>query len=308
MDANAHDRPEEPTRWQRFKERSRDEFQLVVRNNQTYDEVGSYNLTPLNIYVAVSTLVFLVAVVVFLLIAFTPLRQYIPGYADVVERREVNELQAIIGELSEQVETRNLYIDNLSRTLNGEVVTAEDIEEQSELVDTSTLEPVALSEEEIRLRREMDLQRVGQRARSGSGDTAADVPTPGSNLVTLAQLVFTTPVNGEISAGYRPTSDHWGVDVLAPKNTPIKAARPGIVFMSEYTNANGNVIGIQHDNDLVTFYKHNSSLLKKVGDRVKAGEAVAIIGNTGTQSSGPHLHFEMWHRQRPVDPTDYLRF
>ena len=308
MDADAHDRPEATTRWQRFKDRSRDEFQLVVRNNQTYDEVGSYNLTPLNIYVAISTVVVLVAIVVFLLIAFTPLRRYIPGYADVVERREVNELQAIIGELSEEIETRNLYIDNLSRTLNGEVITAEDIEEQSELVDTAALEPVALSEEEIRLRREMDLQRVGQRARSGGGEGSGDAPTPGSNLVTLAQLVFTTPVNGEISAGYRPTSDHWGVDVLAPKNTPIKAARPGVVFMSEYTNANGNVIGIQHDNDLVTFYKHNSRLLKQVGDRVKAGEAVAIIGNTGTQSSGPHLHFEMWHRQRPVDPTEFLRF
>ena len=124
----------------------------------------------------------------------------------------------------------------------------------------------------------------------------------------LAQVFFVAPVKGEISAGFKVTDDHLGVDILAPQNTPVKAARDGIVFLSEFTNSNGNVVGIQHDNNVITFYKHNSKLLKKVGDQVRSGEAIAIIGNTGTLSTGPHLHFELWHKGRAVDPTEYLRF
>lgn len=290
--------------WARFKNSSKDEYQLVIRDVKSYQEVGSYNLTPLNLYVALSTLLFLVAILVFLLIAYTPLRKYIPGYGDVVQRQEMNDLQSIVDDLTGELERQNLYIDNLLRNIHGEVVTSADLEAQDGLVDTTDAEPVPLSEEEIRLRREMALERVGQSSRNNDGSA----PLPGSDDVPLAQLFLVAPVSGEISAGFNISENHLGVDILAPQNTAIKAARDGIVFISEFTSANGNVIGIQHDNNLITFYKHNSQLLKKVGDRVKAGEAVAIIGNTGELTSGPHLHFELWHEGRVVDPTEYLRF
>ncbi|MEL7163740.1 MAG: M23 family metallopeptidase, partial [Bacteroidota bacterium] len=160
------------------------------------------------------------------------------------------------------------------------------------------------SEEEIRLRREMALERVGFYSRNA----ARIAPSPGSNDIPLARLSLVAPVSGKISAGFDQARDHLGVDILAPQNTPIKAARDGIVFISEFTSSNGNVVGIQHDNNLITFYKHNSQLLKKAGDRVKAGEAIAIIGNTGTLTSGPHLHFELWHEGKVIDPVEYLRF
>jgi murein DD-endopeptidase MepM/ murein hydrolase activator NlpD len=290
--------------WARFKNSSQDEYQLVIRDVKSYREVGSYNLTPLNLYVALSTLLFLVAILVFLLIAYTPLRKYIPGYGDIVQRQEMNELQDIVDDLSGRLEEQNLYINNLLRNIHGEVVTSADVENQGAIVDTTDVEPVPLSEEEIQLRREMALERVGQNSRNSEGYG----PSPGSDEVTLAQLFLVPPVSGEISAGFNATEDHLGVDILAPQNTAIKAARDGIVFMSEFTSNNGNVIGIQHDHNLITFYKHNSQLLKKVGDRVKAGEAVAIIGNTGELTSGPHLHFELWHEGQAIDPTEYLRF
>ncbi|MEO0628195.1 MAG: M23 family metallopeptidase, partial [Bacteroidota bacterium] len=88
----------------------------------------------------------------------------------------------------------------------------------------------------------------------------------------------------------------------------VKACLPGVVFQSEYTSAYGFVIGIQHANNVISFYKHNSTLLKDVGSQVTAGEAIAIIGNTGTQSTGPHLHFELWRNGQVLDPTDYLAF
>lgn len=295
----------QPGRWARFKERSKDNYRLMVMNAETFDEVGSYNLTPLNIYVAVSSLILILSIVIFLIISYTPLRKYIPGYGDIVQRQEMLAMEETIEQLTEQLEAQVEYTENFRRILVGDAKTFEDLEKLQEDVAVEDLEAVTLSEEEIRLRREIELERVGQATRQSNDG----IPISGTDTQSaLEQTYLVVPVNGEISAGFQPQGDHLGVDILAPQNTAIKSAAAGVVFMSEFTSANGNVIGIQHENDLVTFYKHNSELLKKVGERVKSGEAVAIIGNTGTQTTGPHLHFEIWHRGKPVDPTDYLSF
>ncbi|MGB3802383.1 MAG: M23 family metallopeptidase, partial [Lewinella sp.] len=234
--------------------------------------------------------------------AFTPLRQYVPGYGDVVQREEMADLQFTVNELTDIVEGQNLYIENLKRTMLGEAITVDSVEQRTEIVANDDVEPLPPSESEIKLRREMEEQRMTVPAQ------AAAQPSPGSNDVTLASVYLVAPLNGEVSAGFNLSTDHTGVDILAPQNTAVKATRAGIVFLSEFSNANGNMIGIQHDNNLISFYKHNSRLLKDVGDRVKAGEAVAIIGNTGTQSTGPHLHFELWHEGRAVDPGEFVSF
>jgi murein DD-endopeptidase MepM/ murein hydrolase activator NlpD len=296
---------EKPNRWKRFRAKSKDEYQLVIRDVKSYREVSTYNLTPLNIYVALSAAIFLIAVAVFFIISYTPLRQYIPGYGDIVQRQEMNEMEDLLGGMSKQLDEQALYIETLTRNLHGELVVSADTLNGQGSLDTSEVTAVPLSESEVRLRREMALARVGDASRAGG---VGGVPSPGSSDVPLAQIFLVAPVNGEISAGYNPSENHFGVDVLAPKDTPVKAVRDGVVFISEFTSSNGNVIGVQHDNNLMTFYKHNSQLLKKVGDRVKASEAIAIIGNTGRLSSGPHLHFELWHEGEVVDPTEYLRF
>ncbi len=291
-------------RWARIKSKVQDGYQLVVRDTHNYNEVATYNLTPLNVYIALSTVFLVAAVITFALIAVTPLRRYVPGYGDVVQRREMAEIEANMAELSQVVEAQNLYIDNLKRTMLGQVVTTDSIEDREEIVVAGDVVPLPPSEEEIQLRREMEQQRSGARR-----DTEQVVtPVSGSSAVPLAQVYLVAPVHGEISAAFSLPTDHTGVDILAPQHTAIKATRAGIVFMSEFSNANGNVIGIQHDNNLISFYKHNSTLLKQVGDRVQAGEAIAIIGNTGTQSTGPHLHFELWHEGRAVDPGEYVSF
>lgn len=289
-------------RWQRFRAGSKDEYQLVIRDVKSYREVGSYNLTPFNLYVAIAAILMVVAISVYLLIAYTPLRTYIPGYGDVVTVDEMKEMETLLEDMSEQMTQQEVTIEAMKRNIYGTPITADSITDQAIVVDEQDLEPVPLTEEEIRLRREMDLERVGQSSRGGGA------PTPGSAAIPLAEISFVDPLRGEISAGFKVTDDHLGVDILARKDSPIKAVREGIVFFSEFTSTNGNVIGIQHDNDVITFYKHNSRLLKKVGDRVTAGEVIAIIGNTGTLSTGPHLHFELWHKGEAVDPTEFFRF
>jgi murein DD-endopeptidase MepM/ murein hydrolase activator NlpD len=121
-------------------------------------------------------------------------------------------------------------------------------------------------------------------------------------------MYFSSPLSGEISEGFQPDIKHYGVDVVAPQNTAIKTIMDGWVIISDYTVETGNTIGIQHPNNIISFYKHNSALLKKVGSFVKAGEAIAIIGNTGELTDGPHLHFELWHKGKPVDPADFIMF
>ena len=121
-------------------------------------------------------------------------------------------------------------------------------------------------------------------------------------------LYFIPPVSGEISLTLNPENSHLGLDVNAPNNTPIKAVLDGYIIYSGWTLETGNTIGIQHENNMISFYKHNSELLKKTGAFVNAGEAIAIIGNTGTLSTGPHLHFELWIKGKPADPEKYIHF
>ena len=279
--------------------KEKQEYQLVVRNVHNYDEVGSYRLTPLNVYSLGAMVVVVVGLLVYLLIAFTPLRRYIPGYGSVVEQQQLQELEGMVVDLGDLVESQQLYIDNLKRTVLGEVTTADSLEAPDAVLVRESVSPLPPSAAEVQLRRELERER--------RGTTAEDVVV-GSEVSSLAQVYLVAPVHGEISAGYDPAAEHAGVDILAPQNTAIKAVRAGIVFMAEFTSANGNVIGIQHDNNLISFYKHNSQLLKEVGDRVTQGEAIAIIGNTGTQSTGPHLHFELWYAGRSVDPGEYVSF
>jgi murein DD-endopeptidase MepM/ murein hydrolase activator NlpD len=124
----------------------------------------------------------------------------------------------------------------------------------------------------------------------------------------VEESALTTPVSGEMIQGFNTKKQHFGVDIAAPTNTAIKAVLDGRVIFAEYTLETGNVIAIQHANNLVSFYKHNASLLTSVGTQVKAGEAIAVIGNTGTKTTGPHLHFELWHDGKPIDAAEYITF
>ncbi len=290
--------------WKQTKQNLQHTYRFIIMNNETFEEVGSYRLTLLNVYVAASTILVLVAFLVVLAIAFTPLRQYVPGYGEGGSARsQVEALYDEVNSLKEQLAAQRAYSENIRRVLVGDVETAEAVEENAEpVVQPDSIQEVGHSAEEEQLREELELQEVGDAARRGRSNnfSPSDVP--------LEQLFFSPPVNGEISAAFMPDKKHFGVDILAPKNTAIKAAMDGFIFFSDWTLETGNTIGIQHNNNVITFYKHNSVLLKKTGSFVKAGEAVAIIGNTGTLSDGPHLHFELWQRGKPVDPVEYIKF
>lgn len=291
-------------KWQRFQESLANTYRLVVMNDETFEEVSSTRLSLLNIYVLLSSVLVIMAILVWLMIAFTPLRKYVPGYGDVMQDQEVRELYRQVEELEDELVTHRKYSENFRRILVGEVITEDDVPKvDPEMMDEAVADTAAeLSEEEMELRNELMLEEVGVKAKEPRTTNLSPKDTP------LERLFFSSPISGEISAGFMPDKEHFGVDVLAPKNTAIKAAMDDYVFLSDWTLETGNTIGIQHSSNLITFYKHNSVLLKEVGNYVKAGEAVAVIGNTGTMSNGPHLHFELWYKGKPIDPTEYIDF
>lgn len=282
-------------------------YRLVVMRDESFEEVGSYRLTRLNIYLLVSTIIVATAFFVILFIVFTPVRKYIPGYGDVNLRPEAELLAKEVIRLQELHKANETYVTNVKRVFAAD----HEYEDEISPVDSTNVLPDSLlkldrieEDEELRIAVESDeLVSIPD-----DGEIDENNAEFRSRTVPLEQLYLTAPAKGEISNGFRMDKGHYGVDILAPKNTPIKSILNGVVIQSDWTLETGKTIAIQHPDNVVTFYKHNSALLKKIGEEVKAGEAVAIIGNTGTLSSGPHLHFELWYNGKPVDPEDYISF
>jgi len=295
----AEENKKQRSRWERWK----DPYRLVIFNDETFEEVNSYKLTLLNVYVMLSTLIVLVAGFVIMAIAFTPVRQLIPGYSSGSNYSELIQLYRDLDSLETLVKAQERYNEGVRRMMVGEVQYAPTEPPPKKSIGEHP--PVERSEEDIKLRNEVEMGLI----REATGGTAAsmNINAP-PREIPLEQMYFTPPLSGSVVAIFDPDKNHLGVDVVAPKNTPVKSVMDGWVISSDWTLETGNTIAIQHTNNIVSFYKHNSALLKKTGTYVRAGEAIAIIGNTGELTDGPHLHFELWQRGKPVNPTDFVNF
>lgn len=291
-------------------EKLRDKYHLVIRNEQTFEEITSLRLSPLSVYVAFSSIVVGTAIMVTMLIIWTPLKRYIPGYGDYQRDGEIAELTAKVRDLEGEVEASRAFHANIRKILVGDMA---DFSEEAAKKQGMPENPADTVPKDVDRIPEDAQLRAAVAAGTFTGDdaarasAAAQASAPGRDL-PLEQLFFLPPVSGETTAPFDPGKSHFGIDVSAPKNTAVKATAAGVVISDGYTVETGYSIAVQHPNNVVTMYKHNSVLLKKTGSPVKAGEAIAIIGNTGEQSSGPHLHFELWHKGRPVNPSDYINF
>jgi len=290
-------------------EKMRDKYRLVIMNDETFEEVSSVKLTPLSVYIAVSTLIVGTAIIVTTLIIWTPLKRYIPGYGDFARDQEISELTSKVYSLEKEVDASRRYYENIRKLLNGDLAD----------MSKSATEKKGLPENPADTLPK-DVDRIPEdeqlRAAVAKGNFTTEAPTTAAagigtivpRDVPLGQLFFMPPVSGDIVSGFDLQKNHFGIDVAAPKNTAIKAAADGVVISSGYTVETGYSIAIQHPNNVITMYKHNSVLLKPTGESVKAGEAIALIGNSGENTSGPHLHFELWYKGRAIDPTDYINF
>lgn len=259
-------------------ERLQEPYRVNVLEEETLREVRSFYVTPLKVYLLSLSLLFIIGVIVVAIIFYTPIRRLVPGFGDIKENRQFVELTKQVNTLERELETQQTYTRGLMNMLMGG--------DQSQLVNERISQ--------------LDLARVDSLSQS----------TVNRNSVTrnLEQLVLVPPLRGSVSADYDLASGHLGVDILAPKDSPVVATSDGVIIQADWTLETGNTIAIQHSGNLISFYKHNSALLKKTGEIVTAGEAIAIIGNSGTLSDGPHLHFEVWYNGHAVDPGSLINF
>ena len=269
-------------------------YRLVVLNEDTFEERYAIKLNRLNVFVLVALSSILLVGFTAMLIAYTPLREYIPGYSSTSLKKKATELTYKADSLQQQLLYNDRYYASIKKVLTGDVSSLEfnrdSIIEAAKAKDIKAVFP----------NKEDSLLRV--KADKEDKYNLFDSETNSSNFVLFP------PVNGTISEGYNLEEKHFAVDVVIPETTPVKSTADGIVIFAEWTMSTGYVIIVEHSNELISIYKHNGSITKAQGDLVKAGEVIALSGNTGELSTGPHLHFELWSKGYPIDPTNFIDF
>jgi len=270
-------------------------YRLVILNEDTFEERVSFKLSRLNVFVVSTLFAFLLVAGTTLLIAFTPLREYIPGYSSTRLKKQAIDNAVKVDSLQLVLEENILYQNNIRKALTGEVqigdVNKDSLLEQFRL-DAATLD-LSPNREDSLLR-----QQVANEDKFNIFESA----TSNGNFVLFP------PVMGTISHGYNAQEKHYAIDIIAPNGSPVKAVEDGTVIFAEWTADTGYVIIIEHAFGLTSVYKHNGSLTKSQGDLVKSGEVIATVGNTGELTTGPHLHFELWSEGYPVNPINYIDF
>ncbi len=270
-------------------------YRLVILNEDTFEERLSFKLNRLNVFVLVALSWLIVTGLTTLLIAYTPMREYIPGYSSTSLKKKAVELSYKTDSLQSVLTLNDKYFQSIKKVLKGEVETVKF--NRDSIISAAKIE---VSENGLVPTKEDSILRakVDKEDKYNLFETAT----------SKADFVLFPPVNGVISDHYDLEGKHYAVDIVVSKDTPIKATADGTVIFAEWTTETGFVVIIEHGKGLISVYKHNASIIKSQGDLVERGEVIAMAGNTGELTTGPHLHFELWSDGYPVNPTNFIDF
>ena len=276
--------------WKNFKFK----YKLTITNEDTLEEIVGIHVSKLNgvsVLLSAVTVIFLIAS---LIIAFTPLRNYLPGYmnSEVREQVVLNALRA--DSLQWVLERQRMYIMNIQDIISGNVKV-----DSVQSIDSLTV---------IRSEELMERTQAEDEFRKQYEETERYNLTTIDNASVVTGLVFFRPTRGMVTSEFDANTKHFGIDIAASPNESVLATLDGTVILATYTAETGYLLQVQHGQNLVSVYKNCGSLLRKVGDVVKAGEAIALVGKAGEKTGGPHLHFELWNRGRALDPSKYIVF
>ncbi len=268
-------------------------YRVVVVDDRTFDEKWHVRLSPLFLLLFFGGGAIVIVSLTTVLIAWTPLREYIPGYPDGSERGDLIVNASRVDSLESKLNRQENYIERLKTVIGGGKVNDEQSAKDSltNIPGPETLSKANKKEKDFRKKIDSENSKF----------------IPDGENSTYTQY-FYVPVNGEISSSFNPKKNHLGCDISTVKNAPVKASLNGTIIFSGYTSDGGYEIHIQHKENIVTIYKHNSTVFKNVGDKVKGGETIALTGNTGETSKGNHLHFEIWENGIAIDPEEYIGF
>ncbi len=285
----------------RWYKKLRSKYRLVIFNDQTFEESVSFRLTRLNVMLIFSAILIVSVTVTFVLISNTQLKTYIPGYPDIDDKRQIYNLNILADSLLEDIEMKNTYISAFKNIFNEypsdeEVLSADMPEYRYDTIKNrkSVRDSILRAEFENQSMHNLYFTESGQLSRSEQS--------------SIKSFNFFPPIKGIITNKFNLMEDHFGIDIVTSHNEAVKATLDGTVVFAGWTLETGYIISIQHKNNFISIYKHNSVLLKKEGDIVVSGEPIAITGESGEITTGPHLHFELWENETPVDPEDYIIF
>jgi murein DD-endopeptidase MepM/ murein hydrolase activator NlpD len=266
-------------------------FRLVILDNETLKQHFSFVLSKGNLFAYMGTIIIIIGVLTALLLVFTPLKYLMPPVENFSLEKKIIQNKLLIDSLEKEIVYRDNYFSEIQRIINNE-----NIEELS-YVDTNQNRKLLTKKEQDSI-----LNALIERDKEAYEEISNDINN------SIDNINFYAPLTGFVSNKFDVAAEHYGVDIVAPENTPISAVLDGTVILAAWTVNTGYIIEIQHTNNFVSVYKHNGELLKKEGETVKAGEPIALVGNTGELTTGPHLHFELWQNGQPIDPEKYINF
>ena len=277
-------------------------YRLVLFNDQTFEERFSFRLNRMNVIISLASLAIFFIILTFFIIAYTPIKEYLPGYPDVDQRKELYKLNLIADSLLADIRMKEVYIQNIKNVFEGNIhdTLSQEYEAESQRYDTIRLRK---SVEDSLLRAEFENQSMYNLY---AGETQQVYEK--ASEISIRNFNFFPPVSGIVTSAFNLKERHYGTDLATKFNQAIKSTLEGTVIFADWTLETGYVIAIQHPFNIISVYKHNSVLLKNPGDHVNVGEPIAISGQSGEFSTGPHLHFELWYNGTPMNAEDYVLF
>lgn len=283
--------------------RAQEKKRIIILDVDNYEEKRSYTTSKFNVFIILSFFTILLGFLTFAIISYSSLKNLIPGYPNPTQQQEIKNKSIIIDqkltELLSKTEKEKSYINNVMQILNGSIPINEKDTSWKKINPNANSNTNEISSSEKSMR-----EKVQNREKFD-----IDV-IPGGALKSevLPELLLFPPIKGEITNKMNISSGHFGVDIIAPKNEAVSSILNGTIIYHNWSPTDGHVVHIQHKKNLISIYKHNSEILKEIGDFVESGEPIAIVGNSGEHSTGPHLHFELWHNGYPLDPEIFINF
>lgn len=287
---------EKEKRRRRILKKLKVKYRLVLMDDATLEQKISFRLTPLNVFLATGTLSIILIFFTTYLIAFTQLREYIPGYTDVGLSRQIYDLQQKADSLEQQMVARDVLLQSIRNIISG-----------NDIAVVPGADSVAVTKDYSKIVNKRSFEDSLLRLEVENADNYSLRPSQG-NIARGNTEIYFLPVKGYITSKFDVATKHYGIDLAAPSNEAVKAVRDGTVIYTGWSVETGYSLMIQHQGNELSVYKHNSALLKNQGETVRAGDPIAIIGNSGEYTTGPHLHFELWKNGVPVDPVQFIQF
>ena len=273
----------------------KDHYRLIIYNDSTIQTVWSIKLTPIKVLSVGGLSAILLVLLTTVIIAYTPLRERIPGYPSAKVRHQIILNYMLVDSLENEIQTRDHYFDKIKTLFQGEVPMEEapplDSATKFKEVKFKNINADSIFEDKL-IEERQDLS----------------IPNKPKRSVNIAHIHFFIPLRGKIANKFNTKTGHVAIDVVGNPHAQISSVLDGTIIFAGWTMDTGFSMYVQHENNLVSVYKHNGELLKTEGDKVKAGEVIATMGNSGELNVGPHLHFELWHNGLAIDPQTYIDF